>query len=97
MQKFNSILPVPVLAEPQTIPHERQAREGTENCDRMDKGGSMADSRGGQKLTWGEKGRGGANVLLFLAVARLAQLFNETACPVFRGGRGRGGFSSRRI
>src|SRR5258705_12140004 len=61
MQKFNLILPVPVLAEsPTRIALERtieggEARESTKNCDHTGEGSSMVDSRGGEKLTGGGK------------------------------------------
>ncbi len=57
---MNTILPVPVLAEPEGIRTKDassregrlfgEARESTENCDRTGEGSSMADSRGGQNF-----------------------------------------------
>lgn len=86
MQICNNILPVPVLAdadakglrnaETQRAGSVGEARESNRTISLVTEGRKeTANSRGGQKLTGGVNGRGGANVLLFSAVARLAHNF----------------------
>ncbi len=56
--EMKTLFSVPVLAESILTPPEGQkgigeARESTENCDRMGEGSSMADSCGGENFSEG--------------------------------------------